>query len=153
MTRYIKQCGYTILILSLVFLKCSNSRSQRSDTSAQSIVTGTWVVSEPLLSPLSIMPRCKYIQTGTIFIFSQDTLKIYTDASSNPCDVFRFMTTTNTITFIKEDMHFLGSYELNAGTLKIKAQHFLTYAKPDTSQTGNAPAAPELELVLIRKKK
>lgn len=153
MMRNIKIYCYAIFVLSLVFLECSNSRSQRLNTGVQSILTGAWVVSEPLLSPLSIMPRCKYIQIGTIFIFSQDTLKIYTDSSSNPCDVFRFMIATNTITFIKEDMHFLGSYELNAGTLKIKAKYFLTYAKPDTSQSGNAPVAPVPELVLTRKTK
>lgn len=141
-------------VLLVIFLGCAPSSGQRISKEQQPSLAGEWVVTRQSVPQLAILPRCRSIQPGTTtFTFSRDTLKVYTEKASSPCDVFGFRRADSTITFIKADMHFLSTYALRADTLTIKSRYFFTPVETDTAVSGNPSPARAQDVVLTLKKK
>jgi len=135
-------------------LGCAPSSGQRTGQVPQPSLTGEWIVTQQSAPRLAIIPRCRPIQPSTTtFTFFQDTLKVYIDTASDPCDLFRFRIADSIITFIKSDMHFLSTYELQANTLTIKSRYFFTTVEADTSVSVNLSPARVQEVVLTKMKK
>ena len=142
------------VIWLITCLGCAPSSGQRTGREQQPSLSGEWVVTHQSAPQLAIISRCRSIQPGTTtFTFSRDTLKVYTENASSPCDVFGFRKADSTITFIKADMHFLSTYALRADTLTIRSRYFFTPVETDTSVSGNQSPARAHDVVLTRKKK
>lgn len=143
-----------ITITAFLYLGCINSKSQRKETDDQSILKGEWIVSEQTMPRLAIIPRCKPIHKGSIFKFTQDKLEVYTDASGKPCDVFLYKITDKTINFIKEDMVYFCTYELDQPNLKIKSNTFFILDETYMSASEiNQSTKPHDYVVTFIKKK
>jgi hypothetical protein len=154
---YMKRCFRVVRLLILFFallsFGCSNYRGVRTGSSTFPLLTGEWVVSEQTVSPLSIIPLCKPIFRGTTFKFTRNNLAIYINALQNPCDTFRYKIAGNTISFIKEDMIWLCSHELNKNILKLKSNNFFTSVESDKPLQVNKQltTAQEIVVTLIKK--
>jgi hypothetical protein len=153
MTSCFRVVRLLILFFALLSFGCSNYRGVRSGSTTLPSLTGEWVVSEQTVSPLSIIPLCKPILRGTTFKFTQNNLVVYINASQKPCDTFHYKIAGNTISFIKEDMIWLGSYELNKNILKLKSNNFFTSVELDKPVQVNKQltTAQEIVVTLIKK--
>lgn len=145
-------CRLWIVFAGIISLSCTNSISSTKGSENISLLTGDWMITPPTFSPLMIIPNCKPIQHGSTFQFTQDTLKVYLDASQNPCDVYTFKISGNTISLIQADMIWLCTYEINNDTLRLISNHFLIPYEGNTSKPVNSPPATEKIVVTFKKK-
>ena len=139
------------LFTGLLLLRCYESRTRTTVSASALSVTGKWVITEQNVARLSIIPRCASIGKGTVFNFRSDSVEISPDASSAPCDAFRFKVKGNTISFIKGDMIWLCTYACNADRLEITSLNFFSPAVADTSASLNqAPITNEIKVTLTK---
>jgi hypothetical protein len=141
------------IFFGVLSIGCSNARNLTTGSDSVSVLTGDWVVISQTVSPLVIIPFCKPIQKETTFKFTQDKLEVYLGSSDKPCDAYRFKITANTISFIKEDMIWLCTYELNSNILKLKSDNFFTPDESNKSVTVNSqPTTRQAVVVTLSKK-
>lgn len=153
MKGYIRIVRIFILLFGLIPLGCFNHKGLPAESATEPLVAGDWVVAEQTISPLSIRPLCKPIQKGTAFRFTESTLEIYTGASPNPCGVYNFKITGNTISFIKEDMIWLCNYELSPDQLKLISDNFFAPVESEKSAPADRQSAIARRVVVLLKKK
>ncbi|WP_210487998.1 hypothetical protein [Rufibacter aurantiacus] len=146
-TVFYSLIGYYVLLALSCTASDSSSITKVNEPKAASLM-GTWVVIEQANTPLSILPLCKFIKQGAIFKFSQDTLEVYVSGSGNPCDVFPFRVSGNTISFFKNDMVWVCTYQLSSDSLKLISNNFIT---PDNPKEKSSDALSEIAVVLKRK--
>jgi len=127
MNRSIKILMSSNLFFTLLLIACStNYRSVNTVSTSLPSLTGKWLVSNKTISAFAIIPRCTVVKPGATFNFTSDKLEIYLEKSPLPCDIFSFKVTNNTLSFIKEDMIYLCTYELDGKVLKIQSKSFFT---------------------------
>jgi hypothetical protein len=112
-------------------------------------MAGEWIIEKQSVSPVSIAQRCKLIQKGSVFKFTENTLEIYADPTASPCGIYRFMIKNNTISFIREDMLWLCMFEIDAETLTLKSNSF--FVSEETPAPG--PSGMRQEIVISLSKK
>lgn len=144
-------CRSWMVVLGIISLSCSNSRSLNTENQNMSVLTGNWMIVAQNFSPLMIIPNCKPIQHGSTFQFTQDTLKVYSDASQKPCAVYTYKISGNSISIIHADMIWLCNFELSKDTLKITSNHFLTPYETNTGKPVTIPPATEIAVALKKK--
>lgn len=111
-----------VLFVGLISSSCSSAQK----SSSNSALIGEWVVTAHSASQLMIIPRCKSITSGTVFRFTTDSLTVYPNASTTPCDLFSYKRSVNTMSIIKADMIFLCSYEVKGNRLTVRSSSFFT---------------------------
>lgn len=132
---------------------CAQAQHSGQDRSSEPSLVGEWVIAEQSVAPLGIASLCQSIQPGTIVTFSPATLAVRVEAAGKPCAVLAYKVQGQRISFLREDMVWLGTYELTARRLTIRSPNFFTAGA--TGQGAGAPAptgpGPEIRVTLIRK--
>ncbi len=142
-----------IIFFGLVSFECYHSGSQTTVSADVALLAGEWVVDSQTVSPVAIGQRCKPVQKGTTFKFVKNVLELYIDAAGKACDVYHYKIYHNTISFIKEDMIWLCTYELNQNQLKLKSNNFFTLDESNKSVPLNKqPATTQNVVVTLFKK-
>ncbi len=140
------------LLIAFLSIRAQNTALPMVESKDLTLLKGDWAVVSQTISPLGIAPRCKPIQKGTIFQFTEKELKVFIDTSGKPCDVYAFKIGANTMSIIKEDMIWLCTYELDIDLLKIKSNNFFTPHASDMSLPVNKqPVSTQgIEVTLIK---
>lgn len=117
------------------------------------LLTGEWIITSQTASPLVMNLICKPILKGTTFTFKENTLKVYTDLSKKPCNIYSFKIMENTISFIKEDMIWFCTYKLKGEKLELKSYNFFVQDTPnDLVPLTKQPSEQQVVVTLIKKK-
>ena len=132
----------------LLAITCCSSGSTPSQRIDAATLTGKWVVTAQTVPRLTIAPACKLVQRGTTFVFTADSLSIYLNDRSSPCDVYAYRSARGSISFIKEDMIWLCSYELKANNLQLKSNRFFTSEIPG-EQAKSVDSATSMQTLVL----
>jgi hypothetical protein len=133
-----------VVIITACYPGATNSVSYKT-----SPLAGEWIIDTQSVAPVSIAQRCKPIQKGSVFKFTENTLEIYTDPTASPCGIYRFKIKNNTISFIREDMLWLCTFELDAETLTLKSNSF--FVSEETPAPGPSGMRQEILISLSKK--
>ena len=134
-----------VLVLALHCVGCAQVQHPGKSKASQLSLVGEWTVVEQSATPVSIATLCQAIRPGSTITFGPATLAVYA-ATGKPCAVLSYKANGQFLSFSREDMVWLATYELTAERLTIRSPNLFTPATTTPAGPGS-----EIQVTLTRK--
>ncbi|WP_377481381.1 hypothetical protein [Pontibacter toksunensis] len=127
----------TLLVVFLTYIGCkgeekpvSSFKQNTSIEEARNVqIEGIWVIDSLTLAPVTVPSFCNQIGAGATFEFTEDnSLKVYPEDASEPCETFSYTAQQGLIHLKKGDMLMLVEVEsLTDQNLVLRSNSFFRW--------------------------